>query len=232
MQHTDQLKFPDAQILIFAKTPVIGRVKTRLIPHIGDTNALRLYQAMLQQTVETTANSKLCNVRMYCLPTEDHLFIQSLKSDYPIELDIQQGTNLGERMFDAASKALKVCKHVVLIGCDRLQFTAERLENVLSLLSSENIDAVITPAHDGGYVLLGLNRVNPLLFENIEWGTDSVMQQTCNALESLRWEWREMETLRDLDTIEDLAHIKHNEHQYHIDTGVREMLETIFEKLS
>ena len=224
----DLYKFPEARVLIFAKAPILNQVKTRLISDLGAQKATRLYQLMLHQTVATAVNSHLCNVQLCCMPDTQHEDFLELRSRYSVELVTQQGANLGERMFFAASKALKISNSVLIIGTDCLQMAEFQLGQALSLLQSKSYDVVVTPAHDGGYVLLGLNRVSPELFEGIEWGTDRVMDQTRSALDGLGWKWHESTLLRDVDTIDDIQHIYNNEHQYLLDTGVRELVQSIF----
>ena len=222
------LKFPASQILVFAKAPVENEVKTRLIPDIGAKHATALYQSMLEQTVATATVGNLCKVSLYCTPNIDHPIFKKLSQTYPVQLMTQQGNDLGERMFQAASQALKTSYSVVIIGTDCLQLTESLLGQVLALLANKTSDVVITPAHDGGYVLLGLNQIHRDLFTDIEWGTDRVMEQTRNALNQLEWNWQLTPMLRDIDTVEDVRYIYQNGHQYPLSTGVRDLLHSIF----
>lgn len=224
MPDAETLKYPNAEILVFARAPVTGQVKTRLIPDIGAERANLLYQQLLEHTVSIISSSNLCQPRLFCTPDTTHPFLQSLCSRFGIPLDTQEGDNLGERMFNAALQRLRVVDHVVLIGSDCLQMTVSHLDSVLSYLSKDGKKVVITPAQDGGYVLLGLSQIHRAIFENINWGTAQVMNQTRDALQQLRWQWQEMDILKDLDTFEDIKDILANEHQYQIDTGVRELL--------
>jgi len=227
--HSIQLKFHDAVILVFAKAPVAEKVKTRLIPDIGVENATKLYQLMLEHTISTVVNSHLCRVTVCCTPDNNHSFLQSLHSRYAVALDVQRGSDLGERMYNAISKAMITANNVIVIGTDCFQITESLLGQVLAKLSSKSKNAVVTPAKDGGYVLIGLNKNDRSIFSNIEWGTDTVMEQTRVALNSLGWNWQETPVLCDLDTIEDLAHVYKNKHQYHLNTGVQDLLSEIME---
>lgn len=222
-------KFPAARILIFAKAPVENQVKTRLVQDIGADSATVLYQTMLEQIVKTVANSFLCPASLYCSPDTSHKIFQQLHSQYSVELKAQQGKDLGERMYNAASQALQTSQTVIIVGTDCLQMTESHLGQVLADLIQKKDDAVITPAEDGGYVLIGLNGAHPDLFNDIEWGSDRVMLQTRDALKSLGWQWKEMSPLRDIDELEDLHHVYKNKHQYHLDTGVHRILRSIFE---
>ena len=225
----ENLKYPDTEILVFAKAPIPGQVKTRLIPAIGAEAAAKLYQQMLQQTLKTVVESALCKVRLLCTPDTSHPFLQSLSSHYSVPLDLQEGNNLGERMFNAAFRGLNEFENVILIGSDCPEMSASHLEDVMDILTQSDSDVVIIPAHDGGYVLLGLHRIDPVLFEGVSWGTEVVMSQTRGALEQLQWHWKEMEPLKDLDTFEDIKDFVANEHQYQLDTDVRQQLEKLLE---
>lgn len=227
MLPTNDFKYPNSEILVFAKAPVAGKVKTRLIPDIGPEKANSLYQLMLEQTINTAVSSGLCRVTLVCTPDSSHPFFQYLANRYHIGLAAQQGADLGERMFNAASCSLRNAKNVILIGSDCLQMTATQLEEALCNLLQDENEIVITPAQDGGYVLLGLRRIDRDLFKGVEWGSSRVMNQTRNALQQLNWKWQQMAPLKDLDTIEDIYDIVTNEHQYHLETGVRELIRSL-----
>jgi rSAM/selenodomain-associated transferase 1 len=223
-----QLKFPTARILVFAKAPVEYQVKTRLIPDIGEKRSTALYQLMLEQTIATVTNGQFCNVELCCTPNTSHSFFINLAEKYPVTLTNQLGSDLGQRMLNAATHSLKTSNSVVIVGTDCLQITEALLGQVLAGLTNKTSDALITPARDGGYVLLGLSKLHPDLFTGIDWGTDKVMAQTRNALTKLGWKWQETPVLRDLDTFADLEHIYQNEHQYQMSTGVRDLIKSIF----
>lgn len=222
------MKFPTAQILVFAKAPVEGQVKTRMIPDIGESNSTGLYQLMVEHTTGLVANTQLCTVELYCTPDFNHPFFKSLSEKYSITLRNQQGNDLGERMFNAARHSLKTFNSVVIVGTDCLQITEALLGQVLAALTKKACDAIITPAEDGGYVLLGLSQIHEDLFMGIDWGTDKVMAQTRDVLTKLEWKWQETSSLRDVDTYEDLKHIYRNEHQYETSAGVRKLIGSIF----
>lgn len=221
-------KFPTSKILVFARAPVISEVKTRLIPAIGAEAATELYQLMLDQTLATAVNSQLCDVQLQCTPTTQHPSFHEFSSTYPVKLLAQQGNDLGERMYNAAAEALKTCKSVVIIGSDCLQLSELVLGKTLAMLQKDQYKAVFAPAHDGGYTLIALKQAHRDLFENIDWGTGQVMEQTRQALSNLKWKWYELDTLRDVDTFDDLEHIHINKHQYTLSTGVRLFLQTTF----
>ena len=108
-------------------------------------------------------------------------------------------------MKNALAEALTDYSEVVVIGTDCPEITPEYLNKAFSKLEN-GVDAVIGPAMDGGYVLLGLRRFSPLLFENVHWGTEQVLSETRKILELQGWQWDELNSLRDIDTPEDLTY--------------------------
>jgi rSAM/selenodomain-associated transferase 1 len=108
-------------------------------------------------------------------------------------------------MKNALADALTDYSQVVVIGTDCPEITPDYLNRAFSALEN-GVDAVIGPALDGGYVLLGLRSFTPSLFDNIQWGTDQVLSATQHNLRMLNWQWDELDMLRDIDTPEDLAH--------------------------
>jgi len=191
--------------------------------------ATALYAAMLEQIISTITSGSLCNVKLVCAPDSQHSIFHDLQKNYKIELGTQQGSDLGERMFQAASASLLTYKSVVLLGTDCLQMTEYEIGQSLAQLQNRSIDALITPAYDGGYVLLGLNRIDQQLFSGIDWGTERVFEQTENILQQMNWCWKQNPKLHDIDTIDDLKDVYKNEHQYRLNTGVRGLLQSIFD---
>ncbi len=197
------VQYPDSKILLFAKAPEPGRVKTRVIPILGAEAAAQLYQQLLISTVERVASASVAPIICYCAPDEGHPLFERLGSQWDIKLKQQQGADLGERMAQAAAITLESSDSTILIGGDCPQLNAIHLQQALRWLN-RGTDAVIGPAEDGGYVLLGLRRYNRRLFEDIAWGNSDVLKLTRQRLRELSWSWRELETLWDLDRPKDL----------------------------
>ena len=197
------VQYPNSNILLFAKAPEPWNVKTRLIPVLGAEAAAQLYQQLLISTVDRIASASIAPLICYCAPDEWHPIFKKLASQWDIELKQQQGVDLGERMAQAAATSLESCDSTILIGGDCPQLDADHLQQTLLWLY-RGLDAVIGPAEDGGYFLLGLRRYSRRLFENITWGSSEVLELTRERLKELGWSWRELETLWDLDRPEDL----------------------------
>jgi len=186
------------RIVIFAKAPVAGRVKTRLIPALGAEGAAALAREMLEGTVaEALATG---------LPVELCGEPDSAEWHEPrpgLALTAQGEGGLGERLARAAERVLGE-EDVLLVGADCPELDRGRLRGAADAL--RNHDAVLHPAHDGGYALLGLRRFDGSIFEQIDWSTAAVAEQTMTKIEGLGWSLHVAETLLDIDEPDDLRH--------------------------
>lgn len=205
----------DGTLIIFAKAPVPGHTKTRLIPHLGALGAADLHRQLVLYTLDTAARGRFDMTQLWCAPSQDHPFFQDCTRNFDITLHTQQGADLGERMAHALNSTLRHSRYAVLIGTDCPTLTVETLHRAGDLLD-EGMDAVVAPATDGGYVLVGICRFSPVLFSSIAWGTDSVMQATRNRLEKLGWLWRELAEHRDIDRPPDLQQLSTNHVLQHL----------------
>jgi rSAM/selenodomain-associated transferase 1 len=187
---------PVTRIVVFAKAPVAGRVKTRLIPALGAEGAARLAARMLAATVEEALATGLA-VELCGEPDS-----AQWHGDRPgLALTAQGEGGLGERLARAAERVLSE-ERILLVGADCPELDRGRLGRAAQALDEH--EAVLHPAHDGGYALLGLRRFDPSLFEGIEWSTPRVARQTVAKIEALGWSLHLGETLRDVDRPEDL----------------------------
>ena len=196
------MRYDDTIVLLFAKAPVAGQVNTRLIPDIGERAATQLQHDLIHDRLKMLAASGLCHVRLMCAPDAQHECFQSCKQSYPIELSVQQGQDLGVRMLNAASKALRDHLYCIIIGTDAPALDAEMIAQAIEGLHSGK-QAVFVPAEDGGYVLAGLSEPREELFRDISWGSAEVMQQTRRRLEENAIPFIELESCWDVDVIED-----------------------------
>jgi rSAM/selenodomain-associated transferase 1 len=182
-----------ARIVVFAKEPVAGRVKTRLIPALGAEGAAALARDMLARTLE---EARAAGLAVELCGDPDAAQWHELKPG--LSLTAQGEGGLGERLARVASAA----QPVLLIGADCPDLDRRRLRAAADALGA--YDAVIHPAQDGGYVLLGLRRFDDSLFEGISWSTAAVAAQTIARIEALGWSLHVAETLRDIDEPADL----------------------------
>ncbi len=184
-------------VQIFARAPQPGRVKTRLIPALGAAGAARLHAQLLRRTLATVASAGL-PAELWVTPDGCHPLFR--EAGLPCRL--QQGADLGARMQHALSAGLARAARVVLIGCDCPVLDGEYLAAAFAAL--ETHDAVLGPAEDGGYVLIGLRRP-AAVFDGIEWGGERVLAQTRARLAAAGLAWRELDTLWDVDRPADLV---------------------------
>lgn len=193
----------DSAILVFAKTPLKGQVKTRLIPLLGEQGATDLYRKLLYRSVAMLrSNDKTVKIEFWCYPDALCPDFQYVQSTLDCSLYKQVGKDLGERMSYAAKNALKRYQQVILIGVDCPGLTMNLVNLAISHLKNK-YDAVLGPAEDGGYVLLGLKRVVDCVFEAVPWGTEMVADVTRKCFEKNGWNWLELPVLWDVDKPED-----------------------------
>jgi uncharacterized protein len=175
-------------IIVFARAPVLGQAKTRLIPRLGAWRAARLHARLTRHALRTAAAADCGPVELYL--TRPHSLFRGAA--------LQRGRDLGERMHHAFSKARQP---VVLIGSDCPMLTAADLRRAARLLRG-GYDAVLAPAEDGGYALIALRHPRREFFEGIDWGSGRVYAQTVQRLAGYRW--RALRRVWDLDRPEDL----------------------------
>jgi rSAM/selenodomain-associated transferase 1 len=188
-------------IAIFAKAPVAGFAKTRLIPRLGPAGAAMLQARLIERAVSTVCNAGTGPVSLWCAPDPDHAVFRDLAGRFPVALHRQTGGDLGDRMSNAFHTLTRESP-ALLIGTDCVVLDASHL-----ILSAEALrtgcDAVFLPVEDGGYILVGLRDCAPALFRDIPWSTRGVMAETRQRAASLGLRVVEPAILWDLDWPED-----------------------------
>ena len=194
----------DTLLLLFAREPVRGRVKTRLQGALGEAGTLRLHEDLIRHSARMVQRSGLCPWRFCVAGDPDHGLFQTLRADLaPVR---QRGEDLGERMATAAAEALQHWRHVILLGTDCASVDAAVLAQALEALECGR-NVVLGPAADGGYVLLGLDDVGWLSFRGMPWGTSAVLALTRARLRESGADWCELPTGWDVDHPADLARL-------------------------
>lgn len=190
-------------ILLFIKSPEKGKVKSRLAKAIGEDMALDVYKYLVCDTLETLETSKYA-FRLYFYPPDSEAIVKNwLGSAYSYVP--QHGIDLGERMKNAFTRAFSEgMDKVVLIGSDIPDLSTSLINEAFDVLVTR--DAVIGPAHDGGYYLIGFNRHSflPDIFQGIVWSTDSVYCETMNIFDKSGFSVHVLAELADVDTYENL----------------------------
>lgn len=184
-------------IIVFVRTPELGKVKTRLAKSIGDRSALNIYKILLMHTATVLRDLSFDKVVYFSEKIENNDFWENSL----FEKKIQKGADLGERMHQAFDTAFdKGYKKVLILGSDLFDLTSSLITSAFEALDSYDIS--IGPSLDGGYYLLGMKKLHPEVFKNKKWGTDSVLE---NTLKDLRKQnIKHLKVLNDIDTLEDL----------------------------
>ncbi|MDZ4847332.1 MAG: TIGR04282 family arsenosugar biosynthesis glycosyltransferase [Chitinophagales bacterium] len=186
-------------LLIFMKNPVLGKVKTRLAKTIGEAKALEVYHLLLEHTFKITTSVSCDKFIFY----SDHVEQNDNWGKNGHHQELQEGNDLGERMQNAFSHVfVQDYDKAIIIGSDCYELTSEMIEKAFNALDTR--DAVIGPAKDGGYYLLGMKSMHSQLFESKRWSTDSVLQETVNDIQKMKLKLVMLETLNDIDEVDDL----------------------------
>jgi rSAM/selenodomain-associated transferase 1 len=199
----------DARILVFAKAPQPGQAKTRLIPLMGSEGAAQLQAHLTRRTIGMSISAEIGSVELWCAPHADFAFFRLLAAEQSISLHTQCEGDLGRKMEHAANQSLSPGQPVLIIGTDCPLLTPGHLQRAAQTLH-QGYDTVLIPAEDGGYVLIGLTRMAPTLFDNIAWGTEQVLTATQTRLTALDWKVLLMDPLPDLDHPGDCEQLARN----------------------
>jgi rSAM/selenodomain-associated transferase 1 len=205
------MKKIECRLMVFAKAPIPGQVKTRLIPIIGEEAAAALHEKLVSHCLTVALKASVGPVELWCSPSSRHPFFIHCMKEFRVELHTQPKGDLGRRMAFAFGKTLKKSLSALLIGTDSPSINPDDLKEAVATLAL-GLDAVITPAEDGGYVLIGLRQEAPDLFSGISWGTNTVMEETRLRLRRLKWRWRELPQVWDVDRPEDIERLKMESH--------------------
>ncbi len=195
-------------LLIFAKAPIAGQVKTRLIAELGPTGAMNIYLSLLQRTLCLAQSFRNYPTQLWCSPNASHVVFEQCSHEFEVSLHNQYGQDLGQRMDNAIQHVLQNRDFALLIGCDCPVLKLDDLVASVHALE-RGFDCVLGPAEDGGYVLIGLRRPEPGIFNGIDWGSDRVYHQTRSSLERLGLSYFELPMRWDLDRPDDLARYRH-----------------------
>ena len=188
----------ESVVIVFARAPLAGRVKTRLVPRLGAAGAARLQERLVRAALRI-ASRRPTELHV----TRRHAFFRSLK----VRLRMQRGGNLGERMHHALRGALRRYRSAVLIGADCPALTPADLRRAVRWLQA-GIDVVFAPAEDGGYALIAARRISAQVFAEVEWGSAEVLAQTIRNLERARLRHRLLRTVWDVDRPADLERLR------------------------
>lgn len=181
-------------ICIFVRPPLPGRAKTRLIPALGEEGAALVAKALLADTVSAARQ---------VAPAEVILSVPEVfENGQHLPMWLQPKGDLGLRVEKTLQRALVAADCAVAVGADTPGLTNRMLEEAIDRLSRK--DAVVGPAEDGGYYLLGLRRCPNGLLNNIRWSSQHTLCDTLERLEKFRLDYATVTKWFDLDTADDL----------------------------
>jgi len=194
------------RVIVFAKAPLPGLAKTRLIPALGADGAARLAARMLDDTLAAACEAELGPVELCVAPDAGDPAWRKVATPPGIVLTSQGDGDLGARMVRAAARAIAGGEAVLLIGTDCPQISPAVLR--AAALALRDTDAILHPSSDGGYVLLGLACFDSRVFTQIAWSTASVAAATIERIRMLGWSLKVGTTFDDIDVPDDLKHLR------------------------
>jgi rSAM/selenodomain-associated transferase 2/rSAM/selenodomain-associated transferase 1 len=195
----------EAILMVFAKAPVPGRVKTRLAEDVGPQEAARIYRDLGRRVVDQIREGPYRTVICYD-PPEAERTVKEWLGEQRVEFRPQAPGSLGERLETAFRWAFRETGRALVIGTDAPGVNQDLVEAALRALSAAHL--VLGPALDGGYYLLGLTRPAPELFRGIPWSTEEVLKATLARARELGLTATLLPVLRDVDTLEDLKKVE------------------------
>jgi rSAM/selenodomain-associated transferase 1 len=188
-------------LIILVKNPVLGKVKTRLAKTVGDVNALKIYQHLLRNTQEVTA--ELTNIDKFIF-YDEYIPANDIWNDGEYERELQKGNNLSEKFINVFNDTFqKGYEKVIVLMPDCPNIKDVLIKKAFNELNDNDI--VIGPTTDGGFYLLGLKKLHLSLFENKEYSTPTVTEELKTEAKNLNLSLVELPTFTDVDTEEDLG---------------------------
>lgn len=195
----------DNALIVFLKYPETKKVKTRLGEKIGELQATELYHEMASFIADSFSGSRKWKTFFFYSPEERKKEIVEWLGDKDALFFAQKGESLGQRMSGAFAKCFSLgFRNIVIIGTDCVMITEEDVETAFSLLSGGEFEAVLGPATDGGYYLLGLCRKTDAVFQDMQWSTARVFSETEKRMRKNGLRHAVMRELTDIDEEEDV----------------------------
>jgi hypothetical protein len=191
-------------LVVVAKEPVPGKVKTRLVPALSPAIAADLYRCFLHDRIQEVSTFDEVDRAIAYTPEDARETFTTLAVD-GFELFAQQGKHLGERLNNIfLAKLSQGYKAVSIVDSDSPDLPKSVIKESFHLLLSKRAEVVFGPCHDGGYYLVGMRKPHPELFRNIPWSTENVLSVTIAKARKMGLNVKLLSAWNDLDTFEDL----------------------------
>jgi rSAM/selenodomain-associated transferase 1 len=190
-------------LIVFAKHPVPGKVKTRLAQHCGDKTAAEIATVLLTETIKLTAQYWSGPRLLYCWPNQQLELFSRLANDYGLVLKAQPPGSLGDKMYTVLKTEISQHGAAAIIGADVPHCSGTILNKAYQLLTEKK--SVIGPASDGGYYFIGLHKPAEKLFADIDWGSKHVLADTRKRADELGIQFYDLQMLQDIDHWQDLV---------------------------
>ena len=195
-------KIKKEAVVLFAKAPIEGRCKSRLIPDLGVKEATKIYKKVLEKTIANLFKLKDKRIFIFYAPRGQRGYFER----YTKGLFLQRGRGLGQRMFNAFCRVFSMgFSTVVLIGSDIPGLDEEVIEDAFEKLEAS--DVVFGPATDGGYYLVGLKRPYRELFSSVKWSSPETLRQSIEIAKGLGLRVSLIRELTDLDRVDDYINL-------------------------
>jgi rSAM/selenodomain-associated transferase 1 len=195
-------------LVIMAKAPLAGQVKTRLLPALSPEQAARLARALLVDQLNHVRKMETADLYLAFAPAKARPLMEQLAPPL-FNLFPQQGANLGARMQAVFEKLFRAdYRNVVLIGGDLAAVPLRFFAQAYDFLESREHRVALGPSRDGGYYLVGCNQPTPELFGEMRWGHDAVLTQTRDKLDRLKIAYDLLPSWFDVDTLDDVRALR------------------------
>jgi len=189
-------------LLLFAKAPIAGKVKTRLQTHCSPQQAASIAKVLLEESLIQATTYWPGKVYLSVALDSEHPFLQEMCAKYPVELVMQCTGDLGQKMSGAFDD---FGYPAAIMGCDAPHIKAQDLQLAYQCLTQAQ--CVLGPSNDGGYYFIGLASAYPALFKDIAWGSDSVLSSTLVCAEKEQIDFKMLSPLNDVDEWQDVESV-------------------------
>lgn len=198
----EAISVQDVLLIQFAREPLPGQVKTRMLPELSPEQACDLHRELVYWTSEVLTFSQLGRVELSVAGNTGSPLFRQCEGLGVKAVRRQNGKDLGERMYNALAQGLEQHSKVILVGSDSPQLDRDYLQSAITAL--DDCAVVLGPAEDGGYVLIGVRELDMRWFEEVEWGSSTVYADTVARFDLTGADWQRLSVLQDIDRPEDL----------------------------